>query len=267
MTLLVPEITNRLISLGFSGNGTGGHMARSMMLEEIAALSKNLPVDTAPEGYKNAILEDNALGKPTYSSRQKSLRHLVQLYSLNPSFALFRIFRTLSETDISSLPLLAVICSFCRDPQLRYSFGLIEGLRPGEVLPREKMEAYLEAGFPNRFSVIMKQSLAKNVNATWTAAGHLKGKAIKKRALPAPQFVASIYAMFAGYLTGLRGEMLLNSVFSHLAGHKDSTILQSHLSSGSARGWLRYRSAGGVIEIDFTPMLTVQERDLLHGSD
>ena len=267
MTLVVPEITNRLISLGFSGNGTGGHMARSMMLNEITALCKNLPVDTVLEDYKKAILDANVLGKPTFSSRQKSLRHLVQLYSLDPKFALFRIFRKLTEIDTSSLPLFAVICAYCRDPQLRTSFTLIESLREGEVLPREKMESCLEEAYPNRYSVIMKQSLAQHVNATWTAAGHLIGRAIKKRTLPAPRFVASIYAMFAGYLTGLRGEMLLNSVFAHLAGHKDSTILQSHLSSGSARGWLRYRSAGGVIEIDFTPMLTVQERELLHGSD
>ena len=203
MTLVVPEITNRLIGLGFSGNGTGGHMARSMMLDEIAALSKNLPVDTALEDYKKVILEDNVLGKPTYSSRQKSLRHLVQLYSLNPSFALFRIFRTLTETDISSLPLLAVICSFCRDPQLRTSFTLIESLREGEVFPREKMESCLEEAYPNRYSVIMKQSLAQHVNATWTAAGHLKGKAIKKRPFlhhnSLPQFMPCSQATLPAY--------------------------------------------------------------------
>jgi hypothetical protein len=263
----IPEINNRLTALGFSNNRTGGHMARSMMLEEISTLCKNLPSDTLLETYKKAILDDNILGKPTFSSRQKSLRHLVQLYSLDTSCALFREYRRLAEVDGSSLPLLSAICTFCRDPQLRYSFNLIENLRAGEVLPREKMEACIEEGFPNRYSATMKQSLAKNVNATWTAAGHLSGKAIKKRTLPAPQFAASIYAMFVGYLTGLRAEMLVNSVFARLAGHQDIGILQSHLVSGAARGWLRYRNSGGVIEIDFTPLLTDKERKLLHGSD
>ena len=241
-------------------------MSRSMMLNEITILCKNLPMDTVPDSYKKAIVGENVLGKPTFSSRQKSLRHLVELYTLDPSFALFRIFRKLTDLEPTSLPLLALICTFCRDPQLRHSFLLVDSLKPGELLTRERMEEHLESGFPNRFSNAMKKSLAKNVNTTWTVSGHLSGKAIKKRTVPKPQFVASIYAMFAGYLSGLRGEMLVNSVFARLVA-QDSITIQSHLSTGSSRGWLRYRSSGGITELDFTPMLTPQERELLHGTD
>ncbi len=266
MKLSFPEINDSVTPFGFTTNLTGGHTARSMMLNEITILCKMLPLDAMVEKYKSAIINDNILGKPTFSSRQESFRQLIRLYTLNHSLALFRVFRKFAETDPLSLPLLALVCTFCRDPQLRYSFGLIDSLHVGEVLSRERMLAYLEAGFPGRYSSIMKNSLAKNVNATWTYAGHLKGKAIKKRTFPNEQFAASIYAMLSGYLLGLRGEILVKSVFSRLVSQDHSTIL-SHLSAASARGLLRYRSGGGILEIDFMPMLTPEERELLHGTN
>ena len=70
----------------------------------------------------------------------------------------------------------------------------------------------------------MKKSLAQNVNTTWTACGHLEGRAKKVRALPRPGWAASTYAMFVGYLLGLRGEILLNSVFAPLHGGLPSKI-------------------------------------------
>lgn len=266
MKLSFPEINDSVTPFGFSINRTGGHMARSMMLNEITILCKTLPLDATVEKYKSAIIDENVLGKPTFSSRQKSFRHLVELYTLNPSFSLFRIFRKFAEIDILSIPLLGMICAFCRDSQLRYSFGLIDSLPSGEILPREKMEAYLEIGFPNQFSDTMKKSLAQNVNTTWTASGHLLGKGVKKRTYPEPRITATVYAMFSGYLLGLRGETLVKSVFSRLVSQDHLTIL-SHLSAASARGLLRYRSGGGILEIDFTPMLTPKERELLYGTD
>jgi hypothetical protein len=266
MTLVLPKINSRLNEFGFSDNLTGGHMARSMMADEISILCKSLPPDTSTDKYKTSILDENILGKPTFTSRQKSLRHLIQLYSLDPQLALFRVFRKFLSHDFSSLPQLGMVCAFCRDQQLRYSFLLIDDLRTGEILKHERMEQHFEAGFPNRYSAAMIQSLTRNVDTTWTVSGHLHGKAVKKRAAPEPKLVASIYAMFAGYLTGLRSEMLIESIFGRLVS-QDTSVLKTHLSSGSARGWLRYRSAGGVTEIDFSPMLTSKERELLNGND
>jgi hypothetical protein len=217
------------------------------------------------EQYKSAILEENVLGKPTFSSREKSYRHLTELYGLDPKLALFRVFRELSGRDSASVPLMAMTCTFCRDPQLRQSFELIERLRVGQMLTREQMEEHIEAGFPHRFSPAMKKSLAQNVNTTWTASGHLKGKARKTRSLPEPSVAASTYAMFAGFLLGLRGEILVRSVFGALVAGAPEAIV-SHLSTASARGWVRFRHAGGVFEIDFAPMLLPAEQGVLLGA-
>jgi len=233
------------------------------MLPEITALCNTLPGDAELEDYKRAIIIENVLGKPTVSSREKSFRHLVQHYGLDRSRPLFRALRGLGSDDPSSLPLIALTCTFCRDEQLRASFGLIRQLRTGEVLSRQRMEEHLETSFPGRFSPAMKKSLAQNVNTTWTEAGHLSGRVTKRRSLPVPRVGASTYAMFAGYLLGLRGETLIRSVFVDLVA-PDPSIVIAHLSSPAARGWLRFRHAGGIIDIDFAPLLTAKEQAQVH---
>lgn len=201
---------------GFRKGITGGHTARSMMFNELRQLVSNLPVDATFAGYQHAILDRNILDKPTASSRLKSLRHLQELYTLEPEKTLFRVLRQLAAMDATVLPLLGLVCVYCRDPQLRHSFMLVRGLRLGESLPREAMEEHLESGFPGRFSPAMKKSLAQNVNTTWTYAGHLEGKAKKVRTFPQCRPVAAAYAMLAGYLLGLRGQRLLESHFGEL---------------------------------------------------
>jgi hypothetical protein len=250
---------------GFSANETGGHMGRSMMLRELEALVRALPEDADIAAYKTAILDDNLLGKPTYSSRGESFKRLLQLYGLDPSRALFRILRKGVAYDLTALPLIAVTCVFCRDLQLRRSFELINRLQLGESLEPSRMQAHLETEFPGRFSKIMKASMARNVTASWTFAGHLNGKQIKMRAYPSPKPVASMYAMFSGYLTGLRGEMLLNSIFGRLVGAQPSQLI-AHLEWAGSMGWLRMRRGGGIMEIDFSPILTAQEQEKLHES-
>ena len=250
---------------GFSTNRTGGHLARSMMLPEISTVLAQLPIDAALPEIALAITADNVLAKPTNASREKSLRHLIQLYGLDPAFALFRVLRRLADEDPRCLPLMAMTCAFCRDEQLRASFELIDRLRPGQLMPRALMEQQLEDAFPGRFSPAMKKSLAQNVNTTWTESGHLSGRSKKIRAIPEPRTLASTYAMFAGYLLGLRGDLLLGSVFGRLVASDPSTIT-AHLSSAAARGLLRFRHGGGVMEVDFSSLLTNDELRVVHGS-
>jgi hypothetical protein len=251
-----PQVTlfpQDLERFGFSANRTGGHMSRSMMLTEIRQLQQALPLDASQEDFRNAIEKRNVLAKPTQSSRHGSYRHLVELYGLDVQKPLFRAMRRLAKEQPDDFPLLAMLCVYPRDPQLRHSFKLIDSLAPGTALPRETMEEHLEEGFPGQFSKAMKMSLAQNVNTTWTASGHLTGRAKKIRSLPRPGWAASTCAMFVGYLVGLRGEILLNSVFGRLVAAAPTQLL-THLTTAASRHWLRLRHAGGVIEIDFSQL-------------
>jgi len=76
---------------GFSKANLGGHSARSMMFLEMCALFRALPLAVAKGDFARAIVGENVLEKPTLSSRKKSLRHLLELYGLDPSRALFRV--------------------------------------------------------------------------------------------------------------------------------------------------------------------------------
>ncbi len=71
--------------------------------------------------------------------------------------------------------------------------------------------------------------------------------------------------MLAGYLFGLRGEALIQSVFGRLVAPESSMVV-AQLTTASAKGWLRFRHAGGVVEFDFAPLLTPSEQELLHGA-
>ena len=166
------------------------------------------------DDFTKAIVDENILEKPTQGSREKSLRHLVELYGLDTSKALFRVLWKLGTFDFGSLPQLCMVCAYARDPQLRHTFELVRRLRLGEALERPSMEHHLESGFPGRFSTAMKKSMAQNVNTTWTYGGLLTGKKRKTRQAPVPSPSSAAYAIFVGYLTGLRGEQLLDSTFT-----------------------------------------------------
>ena len=239
-------------------------MARSMMLSEFRLLLQESR-EASLADFRRLIEEENLLGKPTFASRQKSIRHLIELYGLDASQALFRVLLRFATLAPDSLPLLALVCVFCRDPQLRGSFTLLEQTNPATPIPRRLMEEHLETLFPDRFSPAMKQSLAQNVNTTWTVTGHLQGRATKTRTIPTPSFLATTYALFAGYLAGLRGDFLLQSVFSRLVAVSPPQAIE-HLKEASKQGFLRLRHAGGVTEIDFSPLLNESELSSLHGT-
>jgi broad specificity phosphatase PhoE len=71
--------------------------------------------------------------------------------------------------------------------------------------------------------------------------------------------------MFVGYLTGLRGERLLDSAFAALVSPNRSQ-LQTALALASARGLLSIKQAAGIVEFDFSNLLTPAEQEFLHES-
>jgi len=235
------------------------------MFLEMGALVRAMPLSVTRNDFIKAIVDENVLEKPTLSSRKKSLHHLMELYGMDPSKALLRVLWDFGHVDLDSLHQLCLVCAYARDPQLRHSFELVRTLRQGEVLERAAMEQHLENGFPGRFSSAMKKSMAQNVNTTWTFGGHLSGKAKKTRRRPEPRPISAAYAVFVGYLTGLRGERLLDSAFVSLVASNRSQ-LQVALSLASAKGLLSLKQAAGIVEFDFSKLLTPAEQALIHES-
>ena len=65
----------------------GSHSSWTMMLVELDAVLAAVPTGSGAAEYREAILQRNVLGKTTDSTRQKSLRHLRELYALDEDTA------------------------------------------------------------------------------------------------------------------------------------------------------------------------------------
>jgi hypothetical protein len=100
-----------------------------MMFLEMQTLVRSMPLSTQQTDFTRVIVEENILEKPTHGSRVKSLRHLSELYGLDPSRALFRTLWNFGHSDLEALSQLCLVCTYARDPQLRQSFELVRMLR------------------------------------------------------------------------------------------------------------------------------------------
>jgi hypothetical protein len=164
------------------------------------------------------------------------------------------------ERDTDGQSLLALICAYSRDALLRMSAPFIMQYKEGEIVNRETLEVYIEKKFPDRFSKATLESLAQNLNSTWTKSGHLIGRAkkVRSRANATPGSVS--YALFLGYLTGVRGEELFRTEYACLL---DCSIDRSIklAEEASLRGWIVFKRIGDVMEVLFPNLLTEQERE------
>ena len=92
---------NILEQLGFRFGRGGVHSSRTLMLAELKELLSYVDkVDASKAEYCEAIQTENCLGKRSGQTRALTYRHLVDLYSLEPNFALFRAFRFFWQRDV-----------------------------------------------------------------------------------------------------------------------------------------------------------------------
>ena len=63
------------------------------MTSDLSLMLDGLPADSPADRYRQAIIDENLLGKATRSTRLKAARHLTNLYALDPSKTVFRLLR------------------------------------------------------------------------------------------------------------------------------------------------------------------------------
>lgn len=252
-----------LEQFGFKFGKNGAHSARTTMLDELGILFERTEVDTSKESYTADIVDYNILNKGTDKSRILTARHLADLYTLDVSFPLFRVFRKLWDIDPKAQPLLALQIALARDPILRLSSSLILDASIGEHIARERMEKVFNDDEPGRYSAASLKSIAQNVNGSWTRAGYLQGRVKKIRSLPDVSPINVVYALFQAYLTGATGQRLLTASSTKLLQLPEQRLLDM-AASASHRGLIDFRHSGGVIDIRFPDFLTAEEQEWLH---
>ena len=247
--------------LGFRLEGGGTHSARTIMLAELTDLLATVNDPGAPlENYRHAIESENCLAKRSSATRSRTYKHLAELYGLDPDVLLFRALRYFWSRDAGAQPMLALLCSFARDPLLRVSAPLILEAHQGAPVSLARMTAFLEKRFASRFSPATLTSTAQNILASWVKSGHLIGVKSKTRAKAKPTPGAVGYALLLGYLSGERGLSLFESEYARLL-DCPVPIAMELAADASRRGWLVFKRVADVVEVLFPRLVSEAEKE------
>ncbi|MCT2183310.1 hypothetical protein M3G00_10235 [Brevibacterium casei] len=196
------------------------------------------------------MVEDNVLGRPTLAGRQRSFRHLRELYFLDPGRAEFTALRHFWDIDPGSQPLLAGLLAFTRDEVLRASFSAVADLPEGSGVTSADLTAAVAAQFGNEMSESTLGKTGRNTGACWTQTGHLAGRAKKVRNEVEARPVAIAYAAYLGHLAGGRGLGVLDNPWSQILGLAPGRTLEA-LRDAHTQGLLDLLVAGNVADVSF----------------
>ncbi len=246
--------------LGFRDGTVSVHTSRTMMLPELTLVLDKVPATAASDAYTAAIVLDNALGKPTQTTRVRTAQRLAELYALDPTCPLFRLLRHFWAADAASRPMLALLAAAARDPVLREVTPFVVALPVGELVTSGRVANALGEQYPKRFGASTALATAQRLAASWGQAGYLSGKFTKTRSRPVVTPVVATFALLLGYLSGLRGRLLLDTPWTRLLGTSPAQAGDLAVEA-SRQGWLTYKVAGAVVEVTFPGLLKPQEEE------
>lgn len=233
-----------------------------MMLPQLRVLLKACTSSALAAEYRSAVIEDNALLKPTVTSRRNTFQRLEELYALDPNVLLFRALRDLWYADEAAQPLIALLCATGRDPILLAMTRFVLSLPLGTDVTPSMLSQEAERQFPGKFIATSLQRLGRNVAATWAQAGLLQGKGHKKRARAVSRPASVAYALLLADLCGNRGQALFETLWATVL-DAPPYALREQAVIASQQGWIEYRSLGDVVEVSFRYLM----RDELVGSE
>jgi hypothetical protein len=239
-----------LENFGFKFSSGGAHISRTMMLVELEAVLAAVAIGSGSGDYRSAILERNVLSKVTDSTRQKSLRHLHELYSLDEARPIFGLLRNLHTIDATSLPLLALQVAWSRDPLLRATTQPVIEASEGERVETSTIAQAFDFAFPNQYSELSRNKISRNAASSWTQSGHLKGRTNKTRQRIKPTVVAVTMALFLGNTAGYHGAAVFTNPWCALL-DLNADRARSLGQEAHRAGLLNLRAVGEVVEISF----------------
>ena len=216
--------------------------------------------DAEKADYLHAIDNENCLGKRSGITRVLTYRHLVDLYSLDPSNILYRALLFFWQRDHAGHPLLALLCAHARDSILRSSASFVLKSPEGSTINREALEKFIDDIEPERFSKATLKSTAQNINSTLTKSGHLTARSPNVRARAVPTAGSVAYALLLGYLMGLRSQSLFQTDYAMLLDCSFEEAIEL-AEDASRKGWIVFKRVGDVIEVLF-PNLINENRQI-----
>lgn len=222
-------------------------------IPHLVELLRKVPLYAPAERYREAVVEDNVLGRASHVGRLRSFRHLRELYILDPTRPEFAGLRHFWEVDHSSHPLLAGLLAFTRDEVLRASFAAIVDLPAGASVKSADLTEAVAARYGSELSESTLGKSGRNTGASWTQTGHLIGRTKKIRASVDAQPAAIAYAAYLGHLAGGRGLDVLNNSWSQLLELAPGRYLEA-LREAHSQGLLDLLVAGNIIDVSFSAL-------------
>jgi len=245
-----PENQGRLENFGFKLTEGGAHISRTIMLKEINRLLVCSAPEASAEDYQRAVISENVLGKVTETTRQKTFRHLRELYALSPKVPIFSVYRELMRFEPQSGPLLSLLIAWARDPLLRATTPAILETIFGDRITSDNLQQALTEAYPHQYSANNIGKIARNAASSWTQSGHLSGRAKKIRSRVQPRPAAVTFALILGHVGGVAGAQLFSSVWCRLL-DLNATEARSLAEQAHRQELLTLRALGSVVEITF----------------
>lgn len=235
--------------LGFMDSASA-HTGRTIMFKELSLLFRITPHNSSIDDIRRQIYDDNILQKNSVSGREKSFYHLKLSYSLDIQTHVFRALRFLWDFDPGERQMLALQCALARDTILRASAPAILSLQAGEEAHKEPLMDLVEKEYPQRYSPKTVRAISERLLSSWAQSGHLEGKNRKVRVRATAGPASLTYALFLGYLSGVRGNLLFHTAWTDALDATDTEI-REYVDESMRKGWLIYKDAGGIVEISF----------------
>lgn len=251
--------------LGFRFGNKGTHTSRTIMLDELSTLLRVCDPKAARADYVKAMVEDNCLGKDTVSTRRLTLQRMTELYALDVSVAIFRLLRQFWYADEKSHGQIALLVSIARDPLLRATAPVVLSMSVGEEIARQHFTDAIREAVAGRLNDATLDKVVRNAASSWTQSGYLDGRSRKKRTQLEPTRVSAAFALVLGYMLGLRGHSLFESLFARVL-DRDENALTFLALDAKRLGLLDIKSGGGMTVVSFDAILTEKEKRLIHGT-
>ncbi len=242
--------SSRVTDRGFALGTLRTTASHTIGIPHLVELLREVPSDAPAEHYRQAVVEGNILGRPTLAGRQRSFRHLRELYFLDPGRTEFTALRYFWDIDPSSRPLLAGLLAVTSDEVLRASFTAIADFPAGSGVTSADLTAAVAAQFGNEMSESTLGKTGRNTGACWTQTGHLAGRAKKVRTDVEARPAAIAYAAYLGHLAGGRGLGVLDNPWSQILGLAPGRSLEA-LRDAHTQGLLDLLVAGNVVDVAF----------------
>lgn len=225
-------------------------VSHTISVPHLIELLRAVPADAPHVRYKEAVVDENVLGRPTQVGRQRTFRHLRELYLLDLSRREFAGFRRLWDVDSNARPLMAGIFAATRDGVLRASFQAIQQAPAGTIVTSDNLSEAVARVYSADLSPSTIGKTGRNTGSCWTQTGHLFGRTRKVRRTVEAFPAAVALAAYLGHLAGNRGVGVLDTPWATLLDLPGGAALDA-LRTAHTQGLIDLLVAGNVVDVSF----------------